>query len=198
MLKEGITWFLETSIIIAMPCSLPHIWGDIGNRSKILYDKEILNESLANLCYTERDYYVYNHVAKEYKYLIYLLCGKENNPIYFSKENIVLSGSFTEVEFINFDISGWNIGDRVYIGNNNSNTEDIISTTIVEMDLVERKIKFSSDIYTDLLDFPESRFRVVNGVGEILGIIQLFNSDIGNIKNRTLKYGSKVYTNVNS
>lgn len=198
MLKEGTNYFLDNNTLVAVPSSLPHIWGDIGNRGEIIYDREILNESLARLGYTEKDYYVYNHEAKEYKYLIYLLEGTENNPIYFSKENMGLSGSFTEVEFINFDISKWNIGDRVYIGNKGSSIDDIISTTIEEMDLVERKIKFSSDIYTDLLDFPESRFRVVSRVGEILGIIQLFNSDIGNIKNRTLKYGSKVYTNVNT
>jgi hypothetical protein len=58
------------------------------------------------------------------------LKGVENNPIYFSKENITLNGSFTEVEFINFNISEWNISDRVYIGNTNSNTEDIITAEI--------------------------------------------------------------------
>jgi len=198
MLREGTNWFLDNNILVAVPSSLPHIWGDIGNRGEILYNSEILNESLSRLGYTENSYYVYNHENREYNYLIYLLGGVENNPIYFSKENITLNGSFTEVEFINFNISEWNRGDRVYIGNTNSNTGDIITAEIEEIDLVERKIKFSSDIYLGLLDFPESRFRIVSGVGEIIGILQLFNQDIGNIKNRTLKYGSKVTANVNS
>lgn len=192
MLKEGTNYFLDNNILIAVPSSLQHIWGDIGNRGEILYDSEILNESLSRLGYTDRDYYVYNHESQEYNYLIYILNGTENNPIYFSKENVVLNSSFTEIEFINFNISGWNVGDIVYIGNTNSDIEDIISVGIEGINIAERKIRFSSEIYTQLLDFPESRFKVVSKVGEIIGIIQLFNSDIRKLKNRTLKYGSKI------
>lgn len=195
MLREGTKWFLDNNFLVVVPSSLPHIWGDIGNRGEIIYDREILNESLSLLGYTEKDYYVYNHENREYNYLIYLLEGSENNPIYFSRENINLSGSLTEIELINFDISRWNVGDRVYIGNSGSDIEDIISANIEEIDLVERKIRFGGDIYSELLEFPGSRFKMVSRVGEIIGIIQLFNSDIGNIKNRTIKYGSKIFTN---
>jgi hypothetical protein len=198
MLKEGSKWFLENNILVAVPSSIPHIWGDIGNRGEILYDIEILNESLSRLGYTEKNYYVYNHENREYNYLIYLLGGLDNNPIYFSKENIFLNGLYTEIEFINFDISKWNIGDKLYIGNTNSDIENIIISEVLEIDLVERKIKLSSEIYSDLLDFSENRYRIVSGVGEIIGILQLFNQDIGNIKNRTLKYGSKLTANVNT
>lgn len=178
MIKEAVNWFLTNNSFVLVPSINDNLSGDLGLRSYLEYDKKILNRSLLILAYSQETYYIYTE--KNINFFIYLLGGNTNNPIYFSSYNS------NNIEFINFDLSGWNINDNISIYDSQT-LEKVLDTKIVG------KTNNSLQIL-DSISGNRSRYKVVNTTGTIYGNKANINN-FSELYNHKLKLGSKLYAN---
>lgn len=182
MIKEAHSWFIQNNSFILVPSTLPTLSGDLGFRSQVLFDStNILNSSLNKLVYSNSNYNIYG--PRNINYYIYLLNGSTANPIYTSTKI-----SNTQLEFINFDLTQYSVGDNIILYNKTTLVE-ILSTTISNI---------SGNIITladSLINLPiPDRYKIINNNGAIYNIIE--NSEnYKNLLNHKLKLGNKVYVN---
>lgn len=193
MLKEGINWFMDNFPIVVVPSKTEELWGEIGNRSIVLYNNTALNEALNKIGYSEESFYVYRN-NKEYNYLIYIIGGSSGKPIYINREDITVdtNNNLLHLKFNNFDISEYDLNDDLIIGSSTSELVDTVATSVSNINYELNTISISSNVWTNILNYSNPRIRIVNNRGKIIDII---TTDIGNIKNREIVYGSKINVN---
>lgn len=177
MIREAVNWFLNTNSFVLVPSINNSLSGDLGLRSYIKYDKEILNQSLNMLAYSLETYYIYTE--KNVNFFIYLLGGNTNNPIYFSNYDS------NNIEIINFDLSSWNINDNISIYDSQT-LEKILDTKIISK--TDNSLQILNSISSN-----KSRYKIVNTTGTIYG--NTVNIKYNNVLNHKLKFGSKLYAN---
>lgn len=178
MIKEATNWFLSNINFTVVPSINDDLSGDIGLRNNLIYDYNIFNTPGIIVGYSQDNFYYY--YDKNIKNLIFILNGKGANPIYSSSK--VNSNS---LEFINFDLTLYSVGDNINIYNAET-LELILQTTISNK--ANNIISFNDNIIPDI-----NRYKIVNNEGELYCINSIIISS--NLVNHKLKIGTLIYAN---
>lgn len=187
MIKEANRWFLSENKFTIVPSTTPDLYGDMGLRSAISIDADILNETLNKLSYSDDNYYIYRRELLP-KYLVYLLNGSMANPAYTN-----INSGYNFIYFYEFNsiINQYSDGDSIALINTRTG-EVILETSINTVLILDNRV---SAVSLDTMPVVShlDRIKMVNTNGGIYGLTEIIRYN--DIINHKLKFSNKLYAN---